>query len=236
MESLDPARKDSMMVVLGQLVEPLAAAFPGPVEVVLHDLALLPHSIVAVAGDVTGRLPGGAATDMLLGLAARGALQTQIGYEGRSSEGTELKCSTIIVRVEAEPIAALCINLDVGAWAGARAAIEELAQYLQTSQTPPPSPSSPSEPAALPPESFPRSVDDLATTLVSRAIERVGVPVDLMKKHHKVAVVAELDDAGFFLIKESVEALAEALGVTRFTIYNYLNDLRAEEVAAPTAD
>ena len=32
-----------------------------------------------------------------------------------------------------------------------------------------------------------------------------------------------LKGRGFFMLKESVETAAAALGVTRFTIYNYLN-------------
>jgi predicted transcriptional regulator YheO len=44
-----------------------------------------------------------------------------------------------------------------------------------------------------------------------------------MRKEHKVQVVAELERRGFFLIKQAAETAANALGVTRFTIYNYLN-------------
>lgn len=32
--------------------------------------------------------------------------------------------------------------------------------------------------------------------LVGRAVTKAGIPVDLMKKHHKAAVVRELDEAG----------------------------------------
>ena len=46
-----------------------------------------------------------------------------------------------------------------------------------------------------------------------------------MHKRHKLAVVADLRDRGFFLLKESVDTAAAALDVTRFTIYNYLNEL-----------
>ena len=42
----------------------------------------------------------------------------------------------------------------------------------------------------------------------------------------QVAVVRELDEAGFFLIRDSVDHLAGELDVTRYTIYNYLNEVR----------
>lgn len=47
-----------------------------------------------------------------------------------------------------------------------------------------------------------------------------------MKKHHKAAVVRELDEAGFFLIRDSVDHVAGRLDVTRYTIYNYLSEIR----------
>jgi len=49
------------------------------------------------------------------------------------------------------------------------------------------------------------------------------------QKRHKIAVVNDLKDRGLFMLKESVEMAAQALQVTRFTIYNYLNELGNEE-------
>jgi predicted transcriptional regulator YheO len=75
-------------------------------------------------------------------------------------------------------------------------------------------------------EAFPGDVDTLQRLLVERAVADVDVPVALMKKAHKSTVVRVLDDAGYFLIKDSVDHLAGALDVTRYTIYNYLNEIR----------
>jgi predicted transcriptional regulator YheO len=49
-----------------------------------------------------------------------------------------------------------------------------------------------------------------------------------MKKPHKLGVVAELLDHGVFQIRDAVEFVAEKLDVSRFTIYNYLNEIEAE--------
>jgi selenocysteine lyase/cysteine desulfurase len=76
------------------------------------------------------------------------------------------------------------------------------------------------------PETLPGDVNGLRRLLVERAVTSVGVPVELMKKSHKTRVVRLLDDAGLFLIRDSVDYLAGVLGVTRFTIYNYLNETR----------
>ncbi|WP_263996286.1 helix-turn-helix domain-containing protein [Mycobacterium yunnanensis] len=69
-------------------------------------------------------------------------------------------------------------------------------------------------------------VNSLQRFLVDRAIAKVGVPTPEMKMHHKAAVVRELDEAGFFLIRDSVDLVASQLEVTRYTIYDYLNEIR----------
>ena len=73
---------------------------------------------------------------------------------------------------------------------------------------------------------FPPDVDGLQRFLVDRAIAKVGVQTSEMKKHHKSAVVRDLDEAGFFLIRDSVDHVAGQLDVTRYTIYNYLKEVR----------
>ncbi|MDR1806500.1 MAG: helix-turn-helix domain-containing protein [Propionibacteriaceae bacterium] len=83
----------------------------------------------------------------------------------------------------------------------------------------------PAPPAAEPEP--PADVADLATTALVHAVAAVGVPVDLMHKRHKLAVVADLDRQGFFRLKNSVERAAAALHVTRYTVYNYLKELGA---------
>ncbi|GAA5114385.1 hypothetical protein GCM10023320_11450 [Pseudonocardia adelaidensis] len=46
-------------------------------------------------------------------------------------------------------------------------------------------------------------------------IVKVGVPVELMKNKHESTVVRELDEAGYFRIKDAVDHLATELDLTR---------------------
>ncbi len=180
---------------------PALAAMLGPGnEVLLHDLSRLPDSIVAIAGDLTGRTVGGPMTDLLLGLVRRGTTQDLTNYETHGPDGRAIRSSTLFLRdADGVAIGCLCVNrLMDGA---PKANGQE-------------------------PETFPPDVDSLQRFLVGRAVAKAGIPVDLMKKRHKAAVVRELDEAGFFLIKDSVDHLAGELDVTRYTIYNYLNEIR----------
>jgi predicted transcriptional regulator YheO len=170
-------------------------------EVLLHDLSRLPDSITAIAGDLTNRPVGGPMTDLLLGLIRRGTTQDLINYRTNSPDGRPIRSSTLFLRdADGVAIGCLCVNSELP-----EAASSETPQRE---------------------ESFPPDVDSLQRFLVDRAIAKVGVQPVQMKKHHKAAVVRELDEAGFFLIRDSVDHVAGQLDVTRYTIYNYLNEIR----------
>lgn len=213
----DTSEASLILRTLWALVEPLAAILPGECEVVLHDLRLLPNSIVAIAGDLSGRTVGGPPTDVLLHASARGAYSSALGYSGRHADGRELRSSTLIFRdAQDAAVAALCIHNDASSWR----VVAELARSMM-----PWTRADLSQPEDGEAEEFLGAVDQVAQRVLSSAITSVGVPVDLMHKRHKLAVVRELKDRGFFLLKESPETAAQALGVTRFSIYNYLNEI-----------
>ncbi|WP_406135781.1 helix-turn-helix domain-containing protein [Streptomyces sp. NBC_01089] len=52
---------------------------------------------------------------------------------------------------------------------------------------------------------------------------RHGVPLSELDRRTKQAVVRILEARGAFSVRHGVETVAGALGVSRFTVYNYLN-------------
>ena len=190
-----------LLTSLVPAVHGLAAMLGPGNEVLLHDLSRLPDSIVAIAGDLTGRTVGGPMTDLLLGLIRRGTTQDLINYRTNSPDGRPIRSSTLFLRdADGVAVGCLCVNSAMAETVAADAPEQ--------------------------PETFPRDIDSLQRFLIDRAIAKVGVPPAEMKKQHKAAVVRELDEAGFFLIRDSVEHVAGQLDVTRYTIYNYLTEVR----------
>ena len=56
------------------------------------------------------------------------------------------------------------------------------------------------------------------------AVEReLGAPLAELSRVDKQRAVKLLNDRGAFQLRKSVEQVAEVLGVSRFTVYNYLN-------------
>ncbi|HEX2049068.1 MAG TPA: helix-turn-helix domain-containing protein [Actinomycetota bacterium] len=59
--------------------------------------------------------------------------------------------------------------------------------------------------------------------LIDAAERSIGKPASQMSRTEKQVVVRFLDERGAFLIRKAVEDVADRLGVTRFTVYNYLD-------------
>jgi hypothetical protein len=53
--------------------------------------------------------------------------------------------------------------------------------------------------------------------------QEIGARFADMSREQKQLAVRMLDDRGAFALRRSVESVADAMGVSRFTIYNYLN-------------
>ena len=66
------------------------------------------------------------------------------------------------------------------------------------------------------------AVGDLGRLLAALADE-LGVPLAQLSRAEKQRAVRLLEERGAFTYRKSAETVAEALGVSRFTVYNYLN-------------
>jgi hypothetical protein len=59
--------------------------------------------------------------------------------------------------------------------------------------------------------------------LLARIAAEQGTPLHELSREDKQLVVQRLDEDGAFLLRRAVDEVADAIGVSRFTIYNYLN-------------
>lgn len=198
-----------------------AAAGPG-CEVVLHDLSDpqpdLGHTIVAIEnGHVTGREIGGPSTSLGVGvLHNQSADHNAFGYRGMTSDGRQLRCSSVYFRNSAgRIIAALCVNVDVSAIHQARALLEGL--------LPQASPSSPEQPH----EFFGGDLVAVMDVMVAEAIREIGKPVEQMSRDDRIAVLSKLDQQGVLQMRKGVERIAARLDISRVTAYAYLDEARS---------
>ena len=59
--------------------------------------------------------------------------------------------------------------------------------------------------------------------LVSRIETELGAPLAELDRVGKQVAVRRLDEQGAFLLRKSIDYIADVMGVSRITIYNYLN-------------
>lgn len=211
----------SVVQMLGSIVGP-------HVEVVLHDLTTPEASVAALAnGHISNRKVGASIlegpredqgfTRLSEELDTRGvAVHTVVdGYATVTGDNRRLRSATVIFRDGAgEPFGALCLNADMSQFEMAHAWLGQLLQPLQPTNTT----------ATGKPE-----LDVLMREIISDAVRRTGKPLAMMSKVEKISAVRAMQQRGLFIVKGGVEHAAGALGVSRYTIYNYLEALRQED-------
>lgn len=70
---------------------------------------------------------------------------------------------------------------------------------------------------------------DALDRLVADVEEQLGGPLRDLGREEKQRAVKMLDERGAFTLRKAVEDVADALGVSRFTVYNYLGRKDAPE-------
>jgi len=59
--------------------------------------------------------------------------------------------------------------------------------------------------------------------MIAAVESELGAPLAELSREDKQRAVQLLDERGAFQLRKAVEEVADALGVSRFTVYNYLN-------------
>ena len=71
-------------------------------------------------------------------------------------------------------------------------------------------------------------LDDALPQLLAQGEAQIGRPLSEMTRADKQQLVRYLDERGAFALRKAVESVAETLGVSRFTVYNYLDAARGD--------
>ncbi len=184
-------------------------------EVVIHDISDLEHSIVSVQGDVTGRRPGGMMSDLGLERLRQGDARPLMNYTTHTEKGKTLRSASIWLRDSGGEICgAFCINLDVTAVQMLREFARDLApEDARTDFS----------------EDHVTDLGDMIDTMIAECEYRMGSPTEEMKKDQRLEVVRFLDERGAFQVRNSAVLVANRLGVTRKTIYNYLREIERNQ-------
>lgn len=204
--------------MLKQIAAGIAAQFGSDCEVVVHDLSCHPdHSIVAIEnGHVSGRKVGDGASYVVLDQITQEDARPKdhLCYLTRTPGGKILKSSTMYIRGARGKVSAiLAINFDVSKLMIVGDAVSQLVSV--------PGPQ-PSEPEKI------VNINDLLEELIQQSVALVGKPVALMNKDDKVKAIRFLNENGAFLVTKSGDKVAKYFGISKYTLYSYIDDSKQE--------
>ena len=220
-----PEKKDKIHPIIKSIIpiaKTISATFGKNCEVVLHDFSGPQHSIIFIEnGHITGRKIGDPITDFALASWREGGFGENredklLNYKTKTKDGRILKSSSVFIKDEKDKIAGcLCINYDMTGHLMYKNIINEFSAINELNEEKE--------------ETFVNDVDEILDSIINKAIEEVNIPTSLMQKEDNLRVVEIVDKKGGFMIKGSIDQLAHRLNVSRYTIYNYLDELKAKK-------
>lgn len=215
----DGAVNASVLQFLLRLAKALAAQFGPNCEVVIHDLLSNDpdSSIVAIEnGHISGRKVGDGPSRVVQEALNGETAEDRLCYLTKTRDGKTLKSTTVFLRDDdGKPIGILAINYDITLMLAME---NTLHQFTATG-------SGEEESITV----TTTHVSDLLDELIAQSVRRVGKPVDLMTKEEKVEAIKFLSDTGAFLITKSGNRVCKYFGISKYTLYSYIEEAKAGE-------
>lgn len=209
-----------LLNALTQIAQSISSHFGPDCEVVIHDLQdnTPDHSIVYIEnGHVTNRNIGDGLFGKVLEVisqyikddAPADKIHEHPGFLTRTSDGKILKCSISYIHDAHDKLHYIFeINYDISKLT----MIESAMHALTTPAVQKPKP-----------KKVTHSVNDLLDHLIEESVALVGKPVALMNKEDKVTAIQFLNDSGAFLITRSGDKVASYFGISKYTLYSYID-------------
>lgn len=200
--------------LMKQVFDLLQNHFGSDIEFVFHDNTLAyEHTIVDIRnGHITGRSVGD--TGDILGLEALGGNGgNSYNLINETQDNRILRSSTQFIKDNSGKICAcVAINEDITKYV-------ELEQYLHSRNQP--------REESHVNQLYHGNVNQMLEHLIESAQAIVNKDIPEMTKEDKLVFLDYLDRRGAFLISKSSIRLCEVLGISKFTLYNYLDTIRA---------
>ncbi|MBP1933102.1 helix-turn-helix transcriptional regulator [Ammoniphilus resinae] len=194
----------------------IAKTFGRDCEVVIHDLTVPQNSVIyAINNHVTGRKVGQAFDHLVkqVLLSPKFEDDYMAGYKTVTEGGREIKSSTALIRDSNEKvIGALCVNYNLESMIHFKGFLDEFISVEQE------------ETVKVEDVELMENVAEIADDLIDRIIALYEN--EDLKRKEKVKLIKFMDEKGIFLIKGSVDKVAEKLGISKVTVYSYLDEIK----------
>lgn len=218
-------RLQDEMTFFSQLMDMLERQLGSGTEIILHDLTKdYSSTIIDIRnGHITGRKIGGTGSNLGLEVLA-GTVEdgNRYNYITKLKDNRILRSSSLYIKDdEGRVIGCLCINTDITDSVKFEAYLKDFNQYNVDSFD---SGSS---------EIFVQDVGQLLEHFLQEGQMLIGKPAAVMSRNEKLQFIKYLNDKGAFLITKSGERVQEFMGISKYTMYNYLDMVKKGEIEEP---
>ena len=195
-----------------QLAKGITGHFGENCEVVIHDLTMdEEHTIIYIEnGHVTGRRVGDGPSHVVLEARNKKPeeLKDRVGYLTQTEDGRMLKSTTIYIRDNDDKVIGIfAINYDISNFMMLDYALKSLIGTRDDEK----------------PEMITKGVSGLLNDLIEQSVRLVNKPVAQMNREDKIRAIRYLQDKGAFLITKSGDKVSKYFGISKFTLYNYID-------------
>jgi len=210
---------DLKMDFLTRLAHAMAEQFGNNCEIVIHDLNAksLESSIVAIEnGHVSNRSVGDGPSMVVLDTLAKNPdqVEDQLSYL-TEVDGKMIKSSTIYIRDEDGKISGIFgINFDISPMLVFQRELKDFIKVdtLETEES----------------THIYHDVNSMLDDLIKRAVKEIGRPVAYMTREDKIRAIQFLNEHGAFLITKSGDKISSYFGISKYTMYSYLDKEKPE--------
>ncbi|MCI1208170.1 MAG: helix-turn-helix transcriptional regulator [Treponema sp.] len=205
-----------VLSALEQVAVCLGKQFGNNCEVVIHELERDKFSsriVRIVNGHVSQRKKGDGPSNIVLEALKKdpSTLKDKVGYLTKTHDGRILKSSTIFIRNETgEVTAVLAINYDITGLLAVQGTLNSIVTVED-------------DVSRKEPTEIPLNVNELLENLIQQSIQLVGKPVALMTKDEKIKAIQFLNNSGAFLVTKSGDKISREFGISKYTMYSYID-------------
>ena len=221
---------EEMKPILAQYIpiaDVIAKTFGDKCEVVLHDLETPQHSVVyTINNQVTGREIGQSFDHLVTQVILSKKLENDVvaNYYFHTQDGKLIKSSTALIKdFSGKVIGAMCINIDT----------TEITQQMQWLQSMLPNIEEFSGVVAkeLLPDGAQQDEIGHVNEIVTELIDKIIGDRDVSRMHReeKLELIRFMDQKGIFLMKKAVDQVGAKLGISRVTVYSYIDEVRGKK-------
>ena len=195
--------------------EIIAEMFSPYLEVIIHDLQVPKHSIIAIFNNhITGRKIGDGTSDIGYKKLADELPDKIVNYINQSPTGADMKSSSLTIRNKNnEIIGSMGFNFDLSSFANIKEFFETFTKTIVLDDLPNQE------------QFFLWTVRDEIQQALIKYITSHDLQGKVLTRKDKLSVVAFMKKDGHINKKGAITILSELLAITRPTLYKYIKEL-----------